>query len=245
MPEIAHDTNATAIRPDIIERVMKRRGRVHWFDALDPKTTALVVIDMQDTFCAPGAPAEVAISRAIVEPINNLTRRLRPMGVRVVWVLHANTQRGGQSDWEIYFDNVVAADVRLRTMESLNPGRQRVYSGLEQGNDDLTVIKNRYSALAHGASGLERILRNFGIDTVLIAGTKTNVCCESTARDAMMLDFKVVMLSDCCAALSDDEHRATLETIIQQFGDVRTADETVALLQKGAESGETLTAGAR
>ena len=64
------------------------------------------------------------------------------------------------------------------------------------------------------------MLRNYGIDTILIAGTKTNVCCESTGRDAMMLDFKVVMVSDCCAALSDDEHLATLETFIQQFGDV-------------------------
>lgn len=219
------------IRPEIIDRVMKRRGRVRWFDALDPKATALVVVDMQDTFCAPGAPAEVAVSRTIVDPINNLTRQLRPLGVRVVWVLHGNTQQNGSSDWEIYFNHVVADDVRLRTMESLVLGRQRVYSGLEQGNDDLTVFKNRYSALAHGASQLERILRNFGIDTLLIAGTKTNVCCESTARDAMMLDFKVVMLSDCCAALSDDEHLATLETFIQQFGDVLTADEALALLQ--------------
>jgi ureidoacrylate peracid hydrolase len=64
----------------------------------------------------------------------------------------------------------------------------------------------------------------------LIAGTKTNVCCESTARDAMMLDFKTVMLSDCCAALSDDEHRATLENIFQQFGDVSTADEALRKL---------------
>ncbi|HYG55520.1 MAG TPA: isochorismatase family protein, partial [Burkholderiales bacterium] len=64
----------------------------------------------------------------------------------------------------------------------------------------------------------------------LLAGTKTNVCVESTARDAMMLDFKVVVLSDCTTALSDDEHRATLENIIQQFGDVRTAEEAFALL---------------
>jgi ureidoacrylate peracid hydrolase len=74
------------------------------------------------------------------------------------------------------------------------------------------------------------VLRNMGVDTLLIAGTKTNVCCESTARDAMMLDFNVVMLSDCTAALSDDEHRATLETIIQQFGDVMTAAEALAAL---------------
>jgi ureidoacrylate peracid hydrolase len=75
------------------------------------------------------------------------------------------------------------------------------------------------------------MLRNFGIDTLLIAGTKTNICCESTARDAMMLDFKVVMLSDCCAALSDDEHLATLETFIQQFGDVMTGNEALDALK--------------
>jgi ureidoacrylate peracid hydrolase len=56
------------------------------------------------------------------------------------------------------------------------------------------------------------------------------VCCDSTARDAMMLDFKSVLLSDCCAALSDDEHLASLETFIQQFGDVMTADEALARL---------------
>jgi ureidoacrylate peracid hydrolase len=57
------------------------------------------------------------------------------------------------------------------------------------------------------------------------------VCVECTARDAMMLDFKVVVLSDCTAALSDDEQRATLENVIQQFGDVLTAGEALALLE--------------
>jgi ureidoacrylate peracid hydrolase len=92
------------------------------------------------------------------------------------------------------------------------------------------VVKNRYSALISGSSQLERILRSLNVDTLLIAGTKTNICCESTARDAMMLDFKTVMVEDCCAALSDDEHRAALENMIQQFGDVMTADEVLARL---------------
>jgi len=65
---------------------------------------------------------------------------------------------------------------------------------------------------------------------VLVTGTKTNVCCEATGRDAMMMDFRVVMISDCLAALSDDEHRASLETFIQQFGDVMKADEVLAVL---------------
>lgn len=214
------------IRQEIIDRVMARRGRLHWFDRLDPAKTALVAIDMQSTFCAPGGPAEVPAARGIVQNINRLSAVLRKLGCPVIWVLHASTG----SDWPLFFDHVVSAEVRARTIESLEPGRQQVWPELQTAPEDIIVVKNRYSALVPGASRLESVLRERGIDTLLIAGTKTNVCCESTARDAMMLDFKVVMLADCCAALSDDEHRASLETHIQQFGDVLTADEALKLL---------------
>ena len=96
--------------------------------------------------------------------------------------------------------------------------------------DDLHIFKNRYSALIPGSSSLERILRSRGIQNILIAGTKTNVCCEATGRDAMMLDFNTVMVSDCLAALSDEEHLASLETFIQQFGDVYTHAEAIELV---------------
>jgi ureidoacrylate peracid hydrolase len=220
------------VRQEIIDRVLARRGRYHWFDELDPRRTALVVIDMQELFCAPGAPAEVPGSREIVEPINALTDELRNIGVPVIWVLHANTQSSGRSDWELFFNYIVADEVREKTRQSLAPGRQKVWSGLTVGSADTTIIKNRYSALIAGSSGLERLLRSLDIDTVLIAGTKTNICCEATARDAMMLDFKVVMVSDCCAALSDDEHRAALENMIQQFGDVMTGAEVLERLRR-------------
>ena len=209
-----------------------RRGRYHWFDRLEPKRTALVVIDMQEMFCAPGGPGEVPQARSITDALNALTRELRTMSVPVIWVLHANSQAAGGSDWELFFNHVVADEVRQRSLESLTPGQQKVWSGLETDPRDIQIVKNRYSALISGSSSLERVLRSLGIDTVLIAGTKTNVCCESTARDAMMLDFKTVMVSDCCAALSDDEHRAALENIIQQFGDVMTADETLSALRR-------------
>ena len=97
---------------------------------------------------------------------------------------------------------------------------------------DIFTTKDRYSALIRESSPLNAILRERAIDTLLIAGTKTNVCCESTARDAMMLDYKVVLLCDCTAALSDDEHLATLENVLQQFGDVMTADDALALLTR-------------
>ncbi len=221
----------TPIRPHIVQRVIARRGRLHWFDTLDPTRTALLVIDMQNTFCEPGAPAEVPQSRAIVGPINRLAAGLRQRGGSVIWVLHANGSQAGQSDWALFFDHVVSNQVRAQTMESLSPGRQQVWRELLTDPNDLTVIKNRYSALIAGSSALQRVLRSRGLDTLLIAGTKTNVCCESTARDAMMLDFRVVMVADCCAALSEEEHVVSLENVIQQFGDVRTSDQVLALLK--------------
>ena len=195
--------------------------------------TACVVIDMQTTFVAEGSRAEVPKSRDICDNINALAAEARELGVKVIWVTHANTGDGTKSDWPGFIDNFVAEDVRQRTIESLRPDGegQRVWHALEVDDKDLTLQKNRYSALIAGSSSLERVLRGYGIENLLVAGTKTNVCCEATGRDAMMLDFNVVMVSDCLAALSDDEHRATLETFIQQFGDVMDHREVLVVLR--------------
>jgi len=218
------------MRREIIERVLARRGRLHLYNALDPRRTALVVIDMQNAFVAPGAPIEVPHAREIVPAINRLAEKLRERGVPVIWVLHENKADG--RDWERFFGCFVAPENRARAAQALAAGSplQRLWPELAVQAGDVLVTKNRYSALIPGASSLTQVLRAKGIDTLLIAGTKTNVCCECTARDAMMLDYNVVLLCDCTAALSDEEHLATLENVIQQFGDVMTADDALALL---------------
>ena len=226
-----HDIN---IRQEIIDRVLTRRNRYHLFDALDPQATAFVIIDMQNTFCEPGAPAEVPVARDICSNINRLNEELRQLCTKVIWITSANTTDGERSDWDCFYNNFVAEEMRTRTKKSMTPGGhgQQIWHQLEVRPEDLSLVKNRYSALLPGTSSLERVLRGYGIQNVLIGGTKTNVCCESTGRDAMMLDFNVVMVSDCLAALSDDEHRASLETFIQQFGDVMTSREVLAVLRK-------------
>jgi ureidoacrylate peracid hydrolase len=220
------------IRREIAERVLARRGRLHLFDSLDARRSALVVIDMQNAFVAPGAPIEVPASRAIVAPINGLAAELRRRGVAVIWVSHENRKDG--RDWAGFFDAFVAPGRRAEAAAALASGSdlQKLWPELNVAAEDVRVTKDRYSPLIAGASPLESMLKERGIDTLLIAGTKTNVCCECTARDAMMLDFKVVLLSDCTAALSDEEQRATLENVIQQFGDVLTADEAVTLFDR-------------
>lgn len=217
------------ISSEIVDRVMARRGRLHLYDQIDPHHTALVVVDMQNAFCREGAPAEVPASRGIVDHINQLAADLRAAGGQVIWIVSAFGARDGRSDWTNFFDNIVDADVRTRTMANMSPGADGtlVYEPLVVLDDDTLVEKNRYSCLAPGASQLERILRGRSLDTLLIAGTKTNICCEATARGAWDLDFDVIMVSDCCAALSDREHLAALENTIQQFGDVLTSAEIV------------------
>jgi ureidoacrylate peracid hydrolase len=222
---MAHDT---AIRQEIVDRVLARRGRLHLFDRFEPRATALVVIDMQATFLARGAPAEVPAARDIVPAINAFAAALRPHGVTIAWITHANERRAADgSDWPGFFDRFVAAEMRERTLAALAPdaAETQLWPELHVEQSDIRLRKNRYSALIPGASELDRVLRGRGITTLLIAGTKTNVCCEATARDAMMMGYGVVMVADCLAALSDGEHRASLETMIQQFADVMTGAE--------------------
>ena len=223
------------IGQDILDRILTRRGRVHLFDTLDPGRTALIVVDMQNTFCEPGAPAEVPVARDIVGTINELTAELRKLGVMVVWTVQVNMHTQTTSDWETFFNNIGGDPAKIAIIKkNMEPGGHgtHLWHDLEVDADDIRMPKNRYSALIPGASQLERLLRSAGIDNLILAGTKTNVCVESTGRDAVMLDFNVVLVSDCGAAVTAKEHLSTLETFIMQFGDVMTKDEVVATVRR-------------
>jgi ureidoacrylate peracid hydrolase len=215
------------IGSDIVARLTARRGRYHLYDAIDPAQAAFVVVDMQNAFCKPGAPAEVPAARGIVANVNALAKVMRAAGGQVIWIVSAFDSKGGRSDWENFFNYIVAADVREKTMQYMAPGAEgtALWHELDLHEEDSLIEKNRYSCLAPGASQLERVLRSRGIEYLLIGGTKTNICCETTARAAFDMDFKVVLVNDCCAALSEREHLAALENVIQQFGDVMSVAE--------------------
>ena len=105
-----------------------------------------------------------------------------------------------------------------------------MYAPLEQRAEDITVSKNRFSAFVGSDGGLEQLLRERGIDTVLVTGTVTSVCCESTAREAAMRNFKTVMVTDANAGRDEEEHWASLANILLGFGDVYSTEEIVALI---------------
>ena len=109
-----------------------------------------------------------------------------------------------------------------------------LWAGLDVRAEDEIVRKYRFSAFMPGTCDLPYRLRSRGFDTVLVTGTVTNVCCESSARDAMMINFKTIMVSDANAARTDAEHNATLANFYVTFGDVMDTDFLIGRLEANA-----------
>ncbi|MGH7091064.1 MAG: isochorismatase family protein [Stellaceae bacterium] len=225
------------IPDEIVARIVKRRGRLHPFERIAGAKAALVVIDLQNAFMLPDAPTAVAAAREIVPNVNRLAAATRAAGGKVVWV--KMTLEDERTRWNVFFDHFGSLEHSAAEQAALsrgNPGHQ-LYATLEVRPGDLEVEKTRFSAFIQGSSDLDRILRGRGIDTVIITGTVTNTCCECSARDAMMLNYKTVFVSDANAAHSDDEHNATLANMLRLFADVRSADEVATLLGQEAAGG--------
>ena len=222
-----------AITPAALDRMTARMGKLHPYDAIAPRKTALLVIDMQNYFVKEGHQGEIPTAREIVPNINRLAADLRRRGGHVVWI--RNGTRDTRESWSTLHECLLKPQRMARRYAAMDiDGDGYPYWHLNDIQpEDAQITKSRYSAFIQGSSTIEQHLRDRGIDTLLITGTATNVCCESSARDAMMLNFKVVMVSDALATHSDDEHNATLSAFYGQFGDVQTTDEALQSLQRG------------
>jgi len=212
------------------DRVLSRQGKLFSHDTIEAGRAALVVVDMQNYFCAEGFPAEVPLSRAIVPNINRLARAMRAAGGTVVWVQTDSAQ--ALARWGNHHAHMLTPERVQKRLAGLDAGAEgfRLFGELEALPTDLRVRKVTYSAFMPGSSDIDAQLGARGIDTVLIAGTATNVCCESSARDAMLRDYRVIMLSDGNATWTDEEHAATLNSFAIFFGDVMSTEEAAARL---------------
>jgi len=219
----------------VAERAIARRGSLRVFDGLDPLRTAHIVVDLQNGFMAPGAVCEIGNAREIVPEVNRISAALRRAGGLVVYLQHtcdAEAVRG----WTVYFDHFCSPERRARMIAAFSPDASghALWDGLDVQPQDLQVRKRRFGAFAPGASDLHEILQARGIDTLIITGTATQVCCESTARDAMMLNYKVFFVADGNATFTDAEHNGTLSAMAHTFCDVVDAATLVSLIGESA-----------
>lgn len=201
-----------------------------------PKKTALLVVDMQNDFVQEGAPIEVPHARAMVPRLNRLLDVCRMHKLPVIYIHHV--LRGGDIDAGRLADHHAV----IRNNQALLAGTPNVeiYEELKPHPGDLVVAKPRYSAFY--GTDLEAILRSKGIDTLIISGTVTHVCCESTTRDAFSRDYKVIFLSDGNAARdlpdlgfgpvpAEEVQRVTLTVLAMSFAQVSSIDQVIAEIE--------------
>jgi len=227
--------NGATIAEDIVQRVVERRGSEHCFAALDPAKTALVVIDLQHAFMNEAVGHAVCpAARDIVPAVNRLAAAVRGARGGVFWVRMTHEDHC-LDDWSVAFAIATPA-ARQKRIAALTKGSLgwQLWPELDVKPEDEVVDKYRYSGFLPGTSELADRLRARGFDTVLITGTVTNVCCESSARDAAMLNFRTVMVSDGNAASTQAEHEASLTAFYNIFGDVMDTDMLLAALDRGA-----------
>lgn len=230
------DMHQIRISPEALEFARRQRGgALNMFERLDLSRTAHLIVDMQNGFVEPGAPVEVPVAREIVGNINAISRAVRAAGGTNVF-LQMTLAADTFDTWSTWFRYFHTAESTAGFEDAFGHGRHHwsLWPQMDVGEGDLFVDKTRFGAFVPGASRLHETLQARGIDTLIVTGTLTNCCCESTARDAMQMNYKLVFVSDANAALTDAAHNATLDNMCMIFADVRPTSEVLELIAASA-----------
>ena len=214
----------------VTDRVNARQGALHPYKTFKPEETAFVVIDLQNFFTQPGYMGECKAARATFPAVNRLADALRNAGGHVLWV--QTCADDADTFWVHFHQDLLKPELSQKRLEQLSAGHSgfELAADLNADDEDARVIKKYYSALAPNSSNLNDVLQEKGIKNVLIGGTTTNVCCESTGRNAMMLNYRTIMVHDALSAFSDHEHEFSLQAWMLYFGDVLGADDIIQRL---------------
>jgi nicotinamidase-related amidase len=202
------------------------------FFEINPAMCALIVIDMQNAFVAQGSPLETPGARTMIPRLEKLIQFARGHEIPVVWT---------QSDHRPPFGGLMLRKFPLiqekRFLWSGQPSFQMYPDMLQPqpGPREYCIVKHKFDAFFE--TSLDAILRYHHVDTVIVTGTATNACCESTARSAFMRDYQVVFPSDANATFDDSMHEATLRNIDLLFGRVLTTEELLEEMRRAVRAG--------
>ena len=213
-----------------IDRMIEKFGREHVQETFETNKTALVVVDMQNYFIDESQMSGCPMAQTIVDNINTIAKTVRETKGIVIWIQNMAPSDTSKS-WKTAHERYKEEKAKIR-IESMKPGEWpfELWPSLDVKKEDHQIIKRRYSAFISGSSDIELILKDNEIENILVCGVATNVCCESTARDAMMLNYRTLMVSDGCATLTDEEHANSLIAFYNHFGDVQNTEELCARL---------------
>jgi len=206
-------------------------------DVIDPQKTAMIVVDMQNDFVAPGAAIEVPAARAMVPKLVEALKVCRDSQIKVIYTAHVHRRDG--SDMGL-FDDLHPPIANRDALVEGTPGAD-IYPDLRPAPGEHVIKKHRYSGFF--GTDLDMILREWGVDTVIISGTSTENCCHATARDAMFRNYRVIFLSDatttydypdrgCGAMPAAEVHHATLVILAASTAHVMSVKDMGARISR-------------
>ena len=184
---------------------------------LNKNRAALLVIDMQKFFLDPASPTFTAGGPAIIPNIRELINMFRALKRPVIYTCHVHQADGadaGIMKW--WWDGMCIEG----TPESL------VHDDIAPRPGEKIIYKHRYSAFYN--TDLETILRGLKIEDLVITGIMTNMCCESTARDAYYRDYRVFFPADATGSVTEEMHLATLLNLAFGFAYVTTTEKVMS-----------------
>ena len=197
-----------------------------------PSRMALVNIDMQNAFVE-GTPLSAPNGKRIIAPINRLAEACRRAGIMVIHTLHVTRADGSNlGTMGELCEPVRAGYIRYGSETA------KLHPGIEVKEGDILLYKPRYGAFT--GTDLDQLLRANGRDTIIITGICTNVCCETTAREAGMRDYHVFFMNDATETFPigdvgvDDIKRVVHATLSVLFANVIPLDEMIARIEKAS-----------
>jgi ureidoacrylate peracid hydrolase len=202
----------------------EREREMYTVDRIDPRSTALIVVDMENDFVAAGAAMETPSAQTLLPHLNAALAACRQGGIPVIYTTHVHRSDGCDL-------GLLRHDPRIGSGNALvddTPGIA-IYPEIAPRAGEVVIKKHRFSAFYN--TDLEIILRGLGVDTVVITGVTTENCCHATARDAFFRDYKVVFLADATGTVpypdlgygsmtADEVHRAMLVVLARDTADV-------------------------
>jgi ureidoacrylate peracid hydrolase len=191
---------------------------------IDPKKTALLIIDMQEAFLNNSSPLKINGANRIVPVINRLIEKCRSVGIPIIFtrIYHDTASKLYRELFPAHFD------VNGRPVLTRDSQWFHITSRLDVRATDTIIDKERYSAFYR--TPLRTLLESKGIDTIIVCGLASNVCCESTIRDAFSHDIRSIFVTDANITLNKNMHKSTLTNVKLAFGYVTSSKRLMSHL---------------